>query len=258
MLQKQPKYYTPEEYLALEEAAETKNEYFQGEIFAMSGGSTNHNQIAVSICTILDVAFEEKPCKVFSSDVRLLVQANGLYTYPDAMVVCGPIEYAEGRNDTVTNPIVIVEVLSKSTREYDRGKKFELYRDLPSFQDYLLIDQDRVYIEHYHKLKDGRWVLTLFNNLETNLTLTAIDVSLSVRRIYHKVDWPTKKRTLKEAHVPYSAFLLEILSPDEVVILEKAGEPVAALMSIEEYKAYQSWREAEKNYQAEEAAIEKF
>src|SRR5688572_31697002 len=115
MLQKQPRYYTPEEYLALEEVAETKNEYFQGEIFAMSGGSANHNQIAVSVCMMLAAEFEEKPCKVFSSDLRLLVQANGLYTYPDAMVVCDPVEYAEGRNDTITNPIVIVEVLSQST-----------------------------------------------------------------------------------------------------------------------------------------------
>lgn len=211
MLQRQPEYYTPEEYLALEEAAETKHEYFQGEIFAMSGGSTNHNRIAVSVCTILATEFEEKPCEVFSSDVKLLVQANGLYTYPDAMVVCGPVEYAEGRNDTVTNPIVIVEVLSKSTRDYDRDKKFELYRDLPSFRDYLLIDQDRVYIEHYHRLEEGRWVLTLYNNLDTSLTLTAIEVSLPVRRIYHKVEWPPKKRILKESDAPYA---IEPLTPD--------------------------------------------
>jgi Uma2 family endonuclease/predicted nucleotidyltransferase len=211
VLQKQPRYYTPEEYLALEEVVETKNEYFQGEIFAMSGGSANHNRIAVSVCMMLAAEFEESSCEVFSSDVRLLVQAIGLYTYPDAMVVCDPVEYVEDRNDTVTNPIVIVEVLSKSTREYDRDKKFELYRDLPSFRDYLLIDQDRVYIDHYHKLEDGRWVLTLFNNPDTDLTLTAIEVSLSVRRIYHKVDWPTKKQTLKEA---YGLYTIEPLTPD--------------------------------------------
>jgi Uma2 family endonuclease len=247
MLQKQPKYYTPEEYLALEEAAETKSEYFQGEILAMSGRSTNHSRIAVSICAMLDVALEGKSCEVFNSDVRLLVQANGLYTYPDAMVVCDPVEYAKGRNDTVTNPIVIVEVLSKSTRDYDRGKKFELYRDLPSFQDYVLIDQDRVYIEHYHKLEDGRWVLTLFNNLDTTLTLSSIEVSLTVRRIYHKVDWSLKRQALKELRAPYLISLDEMLLAGEIMIVEKAGQPIAALLPIAEYMAFQSWREAEKH-----------
>jgi Uma2 family endonuclease len=247
MLQKQTQYYTPTEYLALEEAAETKSEYFQGQIFAMSGGSINHNRIAISICTMLDVAFQGKPCEVFSSDVKVWVEANSLYTYPDAMVVCGPVEYAEGRNDTITNPIVIFEVLSKSTRDYDRGKKFELYRDLPSLQDYVLIDQDRVYIECYHKVEDGRWVLTLFNNLETTLTLAAIEMSLAVSRIYHKVDWPTKKITLKEAGLPYDVSWDEALLADEVMIVKKEGQPVAALVPIAEYAAFQSWREAKKS-----------
>jgi Uma2 family endonuclease len=249
MLQKQPKYYTPAEYLALEEAAETKNEYFQGQIFAMSGGSTNHSRIAVSVCALLAAAFEDKSCEVFNSDVKLLVQANGLYTYPDAMVVCGPVEYAEARTDTITNPVAIIEVLSKSTRSYDKSKKFELYQDLPSFQDYILIDQDRVYIEHYHKLEVGRWVLTLFNNLDTTLTLSTLGVSLAVRRIYHKVEWPPKKLVLKEASAPYPVSLTEALLTDEVVILEKEGQPVAALVPISEYKAFHAWYEAEESRQ---------
>jgi Uma2 family endonuclease len=211
----------------------------------MSGGSTNHNRIMVSVSMMLAAEFEGKPCEVFSSDVRLLVQANGLYTYPDAMVVCGPVEYVAGRSDTVTNPVAIIEVLSKSTRDYDRGKKFELYRDLTSLQDYVLIDQERVYIEYYHKLEDGRWVLTLFNNLDTILTLTAIGVSLAVSRIYHKVDWSMKKLSLKETHAPYDISLAEALLTDEVVILEKEGQPVAALLPIAEYTAFRSWRERE-------------
>ncbi|MFN8454993.1 MAG: Uma2 family endonuclease [Anaerolineae bacterium] len=246
MLQPQPKYYTPAEYLALEEVAETKSEYFQGEIFAMSGGSTNHNRIALNVCAMLNLAFEDKPCEVFSSDVKVLVQDNGLYTYPDAMVVCGSIEYAEGRNDTITNPIVIFEVLSKSTRDYDRGKKFELYRDLPSLQEYVLIDQERVYLEHYHKVEDGRWVLTLFNNPDTTLTLAAIGVSLAVNRIYHKVDWPTKKPNLKEAGVSYDISWVEALLADGALLVKKGGQPVAALVPIAEYTAFQSWREAER------------
>jgi hypothetical protein len=172
------------------------------------------------------------------------VQDNGLYTYPDAMVVCGSVEYAEGRNDTITNPIVIFEVLSKSTRDYDRGKKFELYRDLPSLQDYALIDQERVYLEHYHKVADGRWTLTIFNSLETTLTLTTIEVSLAVSRIYHRVDWSTQKPALKEAGIPYQVSLSESLLGDEVMILAKGGQPVAALVPMVEYTAFQSWRKA--------------
>jgi Uma2 family endonuclease len=251
MLQKQPKYYTPAEYLELEEKANYKSEYFEGEIFAMSGGSTNHNRIAVSICTLLDVAFEGKPCEVFSSDVRLLVQANGLYTYPDVMVVCGSVDYAEDRNDTITNPIVIFEVLSKSTRDYDRGKKFERYRELASLQDYLLIDQARVYIEHYHKVENGRWVLTLFNNPDTLLTLSSIGVNLAVSRIYHKVVWPPTKPGLKEAPVPYTILGDDSLLTGQVVILEKEGRPIAALVPITEYRAFQSWCEAEADREEE-------
>lgn len=245
MLQKQPHYYTPAEYLELEEKASYRSEYFEGEIFAMSGGSTNHNRIMVSVAMMLATEFEEKPCEVFSADVRLLVQANGLYTYPDVIVVCSPIEYVEGRSDTITNPIVIIEVLSKSTCDYDRGQKFERYRELASLQDYILIEQERVYIEHYHKLETGRWVLTLFNNPATILSLTSIEVSLPVSRIYHKVVWPPEKPGLKETSHPYTILGDDALLTGKVVILEKAGQPVAALVPIAEYRAFQSWCEAE-------------
>ncbi len=184
-------YHTPEEYLALEEKADCKSEYYQGEIFAMSGASINHNRIANNLNAVLNVAFETKPCEAFSSDMRLLVKKNGLYTYPDVMVVCGKPQFVEGRDDTITNPVVIVEVLSKSTRDYDRGAKFELYRATGSFQDYVLIDQERPYIEYFHKLEDGRWLLSEFSDLDATLTLEAIDFTIPIRRIYHKVDWTT-------------------------------------------------------------------
>jgi hypothetical protein len=137
-------------------------------------------------------------------------------------------------------------VWSKTTRDYDRGKTFELYRELASLQDYLLIDQERVYLEHYHKLEDDRRVLTLFNHLDTTLTLTSIEVSLAVSHIYHKVGWSMKKQTLREARIPYDIPLAEALLGDEVVILEKEGRPVAALAPMAEYTAFQFWREAEK------------
>ncbi len=189
MLQKQITFYTPEEYLALEEKADYKSEYFNGEIFAMAGGSYNHNVIAGNINAALNQFAGSKPCVAFTSDMRVLVKANSLYTYPDAMLVYGPVEFAEARNDTITNPLVIVEVLSNSTRDYDRGFKFESYRLIETLQDYLLIDQERVHVEYFHKLEDGRWVLIETNLPEVTLTLQAINFSVAVNRIYQKVDW---------------------------------------------------------------------
>ncbi|MBI1879475.1 MAG: Uma2 family endonuclease [Chloroflexi bacterium] len=189
MLQRQVTVYTLEEYLALEETADHKSEYYNGEIFAMAGGSYNHNVIIGNINAALNQFAESKPCVAFTSDMRLLVKANGLYTYPDAMVICGQIEFAEGRNDTVTNPIIIVEVLSKSTRDYDRGFKFESYRMIETLQDYLLVDQMRIHVEYFHKLEDGRWVLIETNLPEATLTLQAINFTIPINRIYHKVDW---------------------------------------------------------------------
>jgi len=188
-LKKQPIFYTPEEYLVLEEKEDYKSEYFEGEIFAMAGGSVNHSRLAVRICTILDFGLESTACQVFNSDVKILVKKNGLYTYPDVMVVCGRPEFAVGRTDTITNPIVIVEVLSKSTRDYDRTTKFELYKPIKTFQDYLLIDQEQVHIEYHHKLANGQWVKQEFNTLESIITLESIGFQIPVSQIYHKVDW---------------------------------------------------------------------
>lgn len=189
MFQPQEQYYTPDEYLALEENADHRSEYYQGEILAMSSGSVNHNRIAGSILTALNFAFTDGLCEVFISDLRLLVKENGLYTYPDAMVVCGELEFVEDRDDTITNPIVIVEVLSKSTEGYDRGAKFELYRALPSLQDYILIDQYKTHVEHFHKLDDGRWILQEFNQLENTLTLETIDFEIPLEHLYRRVKW---------------------------------------------------------------------
>ncbi len=189
MLKPQKTYYTPEEYLALEEEAEYRSEYYQGEIFAMSGGSANHNRIIKNLVIALESAFEGKPCEAFITDMRLLVKKNGLYTYPDVMAVCGGLEFAEGRDDTLTNPAVIVEVLSKSTEGYDRGAKFELYRALDSLQDYVLIDQHKIHVENFHKLEDGRWILQEFNRIEDTLTIESIDFEIPLQQIYQRVAW---------------------------------------------------------------------
>ena len=189
MVAKPQKYYSPEEYLALEEATDYKSEYYQGEIFVMSGVSVNHNRIAGNVHAALNNAFDAKPCEVFMGDVRLLVKKNGLYTYPDVMVICGQLEFAEGRMDTLTNPIVIVEVLSKSTQDYDRGAKFELYRAIETLQDYVLIDQARVHMEYFRKLEDGRWLLQEFNQLEAILRIEAVGVEIPLSRVYQRVEW---------------------------------------------------------------------
>jgi Uma2 family endonuclease len=181
--------YTPEEYLASEEQAQGKSEYVQGRIYALAGGSVNHNRITSSVNAQLHLALQNMPCEAFSSDMRLLVTENGLYTYPDAMIVCGGPEFPPDRNDTVTNPSVIVEVLSPSTQDYDRGQKFESYRSIPTLRDYILIHQDRVYIEHYQRLEAGRWLLTELNDVDSTLVLDSLGVSLSLHRNYQRVDW---------------------------------------------------------------------
>ena len=137
------RYYSIEEYLALEEAADYKSEYIDGEIFPMAGGSTNHNRIAGNFYATLNFAFKTEDYEVFMSDVRLWIPKKRIYTYPDVMVVVGKPEYYNNRTDTITNPRVIIEVFSYLTKEYDRSKKFEAYRTIPTVEEYLLLDQNR-------------------------------------------------------------------------------------------------------------------
>ena len=184
-----PKSVTPAQYLALEEMATTKNEYFRGEIFMMAGGSPNHNRIAGNIFAEFNVGLRGRRCEAFNSDQRLHVKKNGLYTYPDVLVVCGQIEYADPKRQEMTNPTVIVEVLSPATKNYDQGGKFELYRDIPSFRDYVLAHQDKVHIEYFHKGEDGRWVLTEFKALTDQIRIISLDLALSLDRIYERVEW---------------------------------------------------------------------
>jgi Uma2 family endonuclease len=189
---------TTKEYLALEELAPFKSEYYQGESFVMAGGSFNHEMIAGNFFREFDQFTEsasestpDKPrsCTAFTSNMKLLVQAHNLYTYPDAMLICGKPEFEKNRTDTVLNPLIIVEVLSHSTQSYDQGKKFEFYQALPTMQEYLLVDQYRVHIQLYRKLEDGRWELTILRHLEAMLTLPSIDLKISLRRLYRRVDW---------------------------------------------------------------------
>lgn len=183
------KQYTAEEYLDLEEAAAFRSEYFQGEIFAMAGGSYNHDIIAGNAYAALHQLGQTRPCTVFTSNMKVLVEAHRLYTYPDAMLVCGKPQFQSGRTDTIVNPLLLVEVLSRSTESYDRGKKFDFYRSIPTFEHYILIELDQIHVEYYQRLADDRWILTVLKDRYDALRMPIIQFEIPLHKLYVKVDW---------------------------------------------------------------------
>ena len=180
---------SPADYLIHEAQATSKSEYLAGDLYPMVGGSANHNRIAVSLCSTLDARLDAGRCEVFSSDLKLWVPEYELFAYPDAMVICRSVQYYPGRTDVVLNPTVIAEVLSRSTRSLDQGEKFTWYRSIPTLQDYLLIDQYRVHVDCYHKLANGRWLLTEYASLDDVIALESINVEAPMRQLYQRVDW---------------------------------------------------------------------
>lgn len=185
-LQKQR--YTPETYLELETQSEVRHEYRDGEMIEMSGGTPNHNRIALGLGSMVRLGLKRQPYDVFVVDQRLWIPALGRYTYPDVMVVADPIQLQAGRTDTVLNPILIAEVLSKSTREYDKSDKFAAYRTIATLREYLTIDQYVPQIEHYVKVEGG-WFLRDYVGLETSFFLEAIAVEIALADLYEKVDF---------------------------------------------------------------------
>lgn len=180
---------TPAEYLAIERSAATKSEFHRGEMFAMSGASRNHVRIATNVQGLIWQHVRGKPCEVFNNDMRVKVNASGLYTYPDVSAVCGEPQFEDSHVDTLLNPLVIVEVLSPSTEDYDRGKKFELYRQLPSLREYLVVAQDRVFVEHHARQEDDSWLLTDHSDTARSLYLASIDCRLPLTDVYDKVEF---------------------------------------------------------------------
>jgi len=183
------KHITPEEYLDLEREAEYKNEYFAGEVFAMVGASRKHNLIAVNLLGEMRGQLKDRPCEVYPSDVRVRIPSANIYTYPDVTVVCGAPEFEDNYFDTLLNPTLIAEVLSKSTAAYDRFQKFGYYRSIDSLAEYLLVAQSEYRVEQYTKQPDGRWLLTEFRSPEDALQLDSIGCSLSLKEIYDKVSF---------------------------------------------------------------------
>lgn len=187
----QQKYYSPEEYLALEEAAEYKSEYIDGEIFPMAGGTTNHNRIAGNCFVALHIAFQNQDLEAFGNDLRLWIPERRIYTYPDVMIIEGEPEYVDDRTDMITNPKLIVEVLSKSTQGYDRSDKFEAYRTIPTFEEYLLFDQTKIYVEQYSKTANKRWSFREYDAEDKAISLTSVELEITLEAIYKKVKFKT-------------------------------------------------------------------
>ena len=181
------KRYSVEEYLAIEVESESRNEYRDGEIVPMAGGLPNHNQIAGNIYATFNFAFRGKPLQAFITDQRLWIPKKRTYTYPDVMVIQGQLELQPRRKDTVMNPVMIVEVLSKSTADYDREKKFRAYRTIPSFQEYVLIDQYSQHIDQYVKVGTKKWNLQEYDETDTVVRLVTIDLEVAIADIYDKV-----------------------------------------------------------------------
>jgi Uma2 family endonuclease len=189
MLARKSSFYTPAEYLAFEEKAETKSEYYDGEIMAMAGISLNHNRIAGNIHTTLNVALRDKPCETFMGDIRVWIEQRRFYVYPDVMVICGQPKFVKGRTDTITNPQVIIEVLSESTEKYDRTEKFQAYWMLDSLAEYILIDQYRLRVDYFRQLNERDWLLRVLTKPEDRLTLESIGLEIPLSDIYRNVAW---------------------------------------------------------------------
>lgn len=189
------KTYTADEYLTLDVESDLRHEYHNGEIVQMTGGTPTHNELIRALIVALSLGLRGKPYQVFVADQRLWIPDCNLYTYPDVMILPRPVELKPGRKDTVTNPILIAEVLSNSTKAYDRDEKFAAYRTIPSFQEYLLIDQSRCHVEQFTKQRENQWLFTEYSDCEARIMLNsigcgaseAIGVEIALAELYENV-----------------------------------------------------------------------
>ena len=186
----QPKHFVTEaEYLALERDSLVKHEYYDGEIFAMSGATEARNLIASNVVAALHGQLRRRPCRVYGSDMRVKVLRTGLNTYPDVSIVCGEPRFTNDTRDTIVNPVLLIEVLSPSTERYDRGMKSQNYRTIDTLQDYILIAQDDHRIEHYSRQEGGRWLLSEVAGIEATLAITSLQCQLTLEDVYEKVEF---------------------------------------------------------------------
>ncbi|MEA1051424.1 Uma2 family endonuclease [Lamprobacter modestohalophilus] len=178
---------TPQQYLAWERQQATRHEFFDGEIFAMTGASREHNLVCGNAFATLHAQLRGKPCELYNNDMRVKVSDTGMYTYPDIAAACAEPQFEDAEVDTLINPALMIEVLSDSTEQYDRGAKFQHYRTLPSLQDYLLIAQTECQVEHYVREASSRWLMTEYRSLDDRIKLASIDCDLLLRDLYERV-----------------------------------------------------------------------
>ncbi len=171
----------------MENSADEKHEYYKGEIFAMSGAKMPHNRITSNLLIALGLKLKGKKCHPFGSDARIHIEANTLFTYPDISIICGEIITLNNDDYNVLNPTVIIEVLSKSTENYDRGKKLKLYRDIPTLKEYILVDSKSIHSEVFRLNESGHWELEEYKSLADNLIIKAIDEAVALTEIYDDV-----------------------------------------------------------------------
>jgi Uma2 family endonuclease len=181
---------SPQEYLAQERRADFKSEYLRGEVFAMAGATYEHTVIKDNLARKAGNQLENSPCRALTSDMRVKVNATGLYTYPDIAIVCDKPQFEGEVFDTLLNPRAVVEVLSDSTEKYDRGAKFGHYRQIPSLEEYVLVAQDRPLVERYVRQADGSWVLTIFEGLSATFAFASIPARIPLAEIYNGVEFP--------------------------------------------------------------------
>jgi Uma2 family endonuclease len=179
---------TEEQYLEIERNAETKSEFLNGEMFAMSGAQRAHNALVWNAIGLLFQRLKT-PCQGFPSDMRVHIPATGLYTYPDLVVACGELTFRDKHVDTLLNPTLIIEVLSRSTEAYDRGRKFEHYRTIPSLKEYLLIASDRVRVDLHARQPDDRWLQTSAGAIDDSIALTSVSCELPLQELYRMIEF---------------------------------------------------------------------
>ncbi|QJB44255.1 Uma2 family endonuclease [Dolichospermum flos-aquae] len=187
------RYYSPAEYLEIEVNSDQRHEYIDGLIIPMTGGTPDHNQLALNFSGTLNFLLKRQPYQVFVTDQRLWIPNRKIHTYPDIMVVQTPLVFEEGRKDTITNPVMIAEVLSNSTKSYDKDEKFAAYRTISSFQEYILIDQYTMHVEQYSKTDNNKWIFSEYSNSQDSLNLASIDCQISLEDIYDKVNFEAKE-----------------------------------------------------------------
>jgi len=182
--------YSPEEYLELERRAETRHEFVDGIIYAMAGESLSHSRICINLAGEVRAQLKGKNCEALSPNMKVRAESKGMYAYPDLTIVCGKPLFHDRQRDVLLNPKVIIEVLSPSTEIYDRTTKFQKYRlGSPTLTDYILVSQDKAFVEHFSKQTDGNWIYRSYGEIEDFLRIETIEIELSLREIYDRVEF---------------------------------------------------------------------